>query len=157
MNNQRLYQLREYNNLTQQKIADILKVKQQTYFDWEKGNKIIPLKHLVTLAKFYQVSIDYLIGLSDDPSITYKYHQLDRKKIGKRLIIIRNLHNLYQKDLAASINANPSTICSYEKGKTTIITAFAYAIALKYNISIDWLIGASPYMLRAKKRTYVNS
>lgn len=51
MENDKLFELREYNNLTQRDIGEILGVRQQTYAEWEKGKKIIPLKHLVTLAK----------------------------------------------------------------------------------------------------------
>ena len=51
MENDRLFELREYNNLTQKNVGAILGVRQQTYAEWEKGKKIIPLKHLITLAK----------------------------------------------------------------------------------------------------------
>ncbi len=52
MENDKLFELREYNNLTQKAVGEILGVRQQTYAEWEKGKKIIPLKHLVTLANF---------------------------------------------------------------------------------------------------------
>ena len=62
MENDKLFELREYNNLTQKNVGEIIGVRQQTYAEWEKGKKIIPLKHLVTLAKYYNVSLlDYLI------------------------------------------------------------------------------------------------
>ena len=57
LENDKLFELREYNNLTQKAVGEILGVRQQTYVEWEKGKKIIPLKHLVTLANFYKVSI----------------------------------------------------------------------------------------------------
>ena len=44
-------------------------------------------------------------------------------------------------ELAKLLNTNHSTISAYESGKTTILTAFAYEICKKYNISMDYLIG----------------
>ena len=43
MENDRLFELREYNNLTQKNVGAVLGVRQQTYAEWEKGKKIIPL------------------------------------------------------------------------------------------------------------------
>ena len=148
MENDRLFELREYNNLTQKFVGEIIGVRQQTYAEWEKGKKIIPLKHLVTLAKYYNVSIDYLTGLSKRKDCFYKYVQLDKKNIGKRIVYVRTINDLKQKDLADILNTSPSTICAYEKGVTLILTAFSYQIAKKYKISIDWLVGANPNMKR---------
>ena len=86
MENDRLFELREYNNLTQKKVGEILGVRQQTYAEWEKGKKLIPLKHLVTLAKYYKVSLDYLTGLSNKKDIFYNYVSLNKKEIGKKII-----------------------------------------------------------------------
>lgn len=44
-------------------------------------------------------------------------------------------------ELAKLLNTTHSTISAYESGKTTILTAFAYEICKKYNISMDYLIG----------------
>ena len=148
MKNDKIFELREYNKRTQRDIGEILGVRQQTYAEWEKGKKIIPLKHLVTLAKYYNVSLDYLTGLSKKKDIFYKFVTLDKKEIGKRIIYVRSLYNIKQKDLANILNTSPSTICAYEKGNTLILTAFLYQIAKEYKISIDWLVGASPVVKR---------
>lgn len=50
---------------TQEQIAKILHVKQNTYSQYEIGITNFPLAAVVTLAKFYNVSMDYLVGLSD--------------------------------------------------------------------------------------------
>ena len=55
MENDRLFDLRDYNNLTQKAVGELLGVRQQSYSEWEKGKKIIPLKHLITLAKYYNL------------------------------------------------------------------------------------------------------
>lgn len=148
MENDKLFELREYNNLTQKEVGEILGVRQQTYAEWEKGKKIIPLKHLVTLANFYNVSIDYLTGLSRNKKVFYIYKTLNKEEIGKRIVYVRNLYNIKQKDLAKILNTSPSTVCAYEKGNTLILTAFLYQIAREYNISIDWFIGANSKIKR---------
>lgn len=148
LENDKLFELREYNNLTQKAVGEILGVRQQTYAEWEKGKKIIPLKHLVTLANFYNVSIDYLTGLSRNKKVFYTYKTLNKEEIGKRIVYVRNLYNIKQKDLAKTLNTSPSTVCAYEKGNTLILTAFLYQIAREYNISIDWFIGANSKIKR---------
>ena len=148
MENDRLFELREYNNLTQKKVGEILGVRQQTYAEWEKGKKIIPLKHLVTLAKYYKVSLDYLTGLSNKKDIFYNYVTLNKEEIGKKIIYVREANNLMQKDLAKILNTSPSTLCAYEKGNTLILTAFLYQMAKKYNLSLDWFVGASARIKR---------
>ena len=148
LENDKLFELREYNNLTQKEVGEILGVRQQTYAEWEKGKKIIPLKHLVTLANFYNVSIDYLTGLSRNKKVFHTYKTLNKEEIGKRIVYVRNLYNIKQKDLAKILNTSPSTVCAYEKGNTLILTAFLYQIAREYNISIDWFIGANSKIKR---------
>lgn len=63
--NERIREIREDNFLTQQKIADILCIGQRTYADYESGKTRIPVDSLLTLAKFYDVSLDYITGASN--------------------------------------------------------------------------------------------
>ncbi len=58
----RLRDLREDRDLKQQALAELLQVHQTTYSDYERGNLNIPLAALDTLADFYGVSVDYLLG-----------------------------------------------------------------------------------------------
>ncbi len=64
---QRIRNLREDNDKTQSEIAEILNMKYQQYARYENGEREIPVHHLITLAKFYGVSVDYLLGLIDTP------------------------------------------------------------------------------------------
>lgn len=59
--------LRENGNkvITQQEIAQLLETTQQTYSLWERGDREIPFHHVITLAKYYGVSIDYIAGLTN--------------------------------------------------------------------------------------------
>ncbi len=62
---QRLTDLRQDNDLTQQEVADILYCKREVYRRYEKGIREIPVSYVIILAKYYQVSVDYLLGLTD--------------------------------------------------------------------------------------------
>lgn len=63
--NERIREVREDNSLTQQKIADFLNIGQRTYADYESGKTRIPIDNLLKLAKFYNLSMDYLSGASN--------------------------------------------------------------------------------------------
>jgi len=62
--------LREDNDLTQKQIAEVLGISQTMYARYERGANELPLHHLVTLCKFYNVSADYLLDTT--PSKLHK-------------------------------------------------------------------------------------
>ena len=137
---ERLREIREEHNLTQKELANILNVERSTYAGWETGKDTIPLRRLNKLSDYYKVSIDYLTGLSNVTS-KYRVIDLDAKVVGKNLRILRKMHNLVQKDIFISLNTTSSTYSAYETGKVLIKTDFLYAIAKKYHVSIDELLG----------------
>lgn len=141
MNFQRLIEIREDLGLKQKDIANILNITQQTYSLWENGAKIIPLKHLNTLCNYYNLSMDYILGIFNIKKYDVINKNLDKKLIGKRLKEFRIGNNITQEELAKILNTTHSTISAYESGKTTILTAFAYEICKRYNISMDYLCG----------------
>lgn len=59
--------MREDNDLTQQKIADVLLCDQSLYSKYERGEREIPLALLIKLADFYGTSLDYLAGRTSNP------------------------------------------------------------------------------------------
>ena len=61
--NERIREIREDNSLTQQKVADLLHVGQRTYADYESGKTRIPVDSLLILARYYNVSVDYILSL----------------------------------------------------------------------------------------------
>lgn len=63
----RIRDLREDRDKKQIELAQYLNIKQSTYSDYENGKINIPIDMLIKIAVFYQVSLDYLVGLSDDP------------------------------------------------------------------------------------------
>ena len=61
-----LKDLREDHDMYQKEVAKLLGISQQYYSEYEKGKRTIPIQHLITLAKFYETSIDYIVGLTDE-------------------------------------------------------------------------------------------
>ena len=70
---QRLRDMREDHDRTQGEVSRLLGISQQHYSMYERGDRELPMHHFVTLARFYNVSLDYLAGLIDTPQ------KLDRK------------------------------------------------------------------------------
>ena len=61
-----LRDLREDHDLTQQQIADLLGTSQTMYARYERGANELPIRHLITLCDFYNVSADYVLGINLD-------------------------------------------------------------------------------------------
>ncbi|MBQ2773208.1 MAG: helix-turn-helix transcriptional regulator [Clostridia bacterium] len=80
---QRLRDLREDHDRTQSEIAEFLGMKYQQYARYEIGEREIPLHHLISLAKYYNVSLDYLAGLTD----TVRTLDGSRYRINKNITI----------------------------------------------------------------------
>lgn len=64
---ERIRDLREDRDLKQRQLAEYLHCSQQVYSNYELGQRDIPTQVLIDLANFYNVSIDYLLGQTDNP------------------------------------------------------------------------------------------
>jgi len=63
---QRIRDLREDKDMKQKEIAEILQITTQQYSLYELGKREIPFHHVITLAKFYNVSLDYIAGMTNN-------------------------------------------------------------------------------------------
>ena len=68
----RIRNLREDKDLTQKAMAKILNCSQQVYSNYELGQRDIPTEILIALAKFHNVSVDYILNLTDNPNNLHK-------------------------------------------------------------------------------------
>lgn len=62
---QRLKELRDEKGLTQKQLSKVFKINSVTYLHYEKSQREPPLALLADIAKYYDVSVDYLLGLKD--------------------------------------------------------------------------------------------
>lgn len=136
-----LKQLRETNNITQEELANILNITRGLYSQYEIADKIIPLNQLNKLSNYFNVSIDFLLGINKNKIYSNIKEKINNELFGSRLKDFRKEHKLTQEKLAKELNTSHSVISSYEKGKTLILTSFLYTICKKYNISADYLLG----------------
>ena len=71
MKYQRITDLREDADHKQETIAKLLGTSQTQYSRWERGERSIPIEHIITLARYYKVSTDYILGLTNDKKGTW--------------------------------------------------------------------------------------
>jgi len=69
---QRLKDIREDSDKKQEDIALVLNITRQQYQLYESGKREMPMHHFITLAKYYNMSLDYLAGLIDKPKNLFK-------------------------------------------------------------------------------------
>ena len=142
---EKLLNIREDAELKQEEMAEILKTTQSNYSRWEGGKELIPLRKLNLLCNYFNIRMDYVIGISAEKDGFGKF-ELDAKTIGMRLKIVRKRYHISQKELADLLHTSQSTVSAYESGKTILLTAFALQIVKTFEISLDWLCGRSTKM-----------
>ena len=62
----RIRDLREDHDLTQTEVAEYLHIRQNTYSQYENGQRQLPIDALIALAKYYHTSTDYILGLTEE-------------------------------------------------------------------------------------------
>ena len=137
---EKIRKIRKRKKLKQRDLAKILNVERSTYSGWETGKDTIPLRKLIELSNYYNLSIDYLTGLNNKKEYMFVSENINPIAIGKEIKIVRKEKNLKQKDLAKILKISPSTYSVYENGKILINTSFIYKFAKKFNCSIDDII-----------------
>ena len=141
MDLERLFLFREENDLTQEKMGAIVNTKKWSITKWENGKEIIPLPKLNIYANYFNTSMDYILKLTNKKGSTISCTTLDPKTVGQNIKKVRKDNNISQRELAKELGTTQSVIYGYENGKFLILTAFAYQICVKYNVSMDWLCG----------------
>ena len=95
---QRLKDTREDADKKQEDIAAILNITRQQYQLYESGKREMPMHHFIALAKFYNLSLDYLAGLIDTPKRLY------------RIFLTREIYDPHEKKFFLSRGKNISFI-----------------------------------------------
>lgn len=137
----RLREIREANGLTQFALSKQLNIARGTYSLWELERDCIPLKRLNDFCNIFNVSIDYVLELTDQPNYINSNPQIDINKSKIRLKEIRKEHKHTQEYIGKKFALDRSLLSKYEKGLNLISTTFLIEYAKLYNISCDYLIG----------------
>jgi len=136
----KLKELRIKFSITQWGLAKKLNISQNTISQYENEVNDIPTHILKALAVFYNVSIDYILGLTNidkpysESSITLTF------KDANRLKEIREDRDLLQKDVAKILDMTQTGYSQYEIGANDISTKVLKKLAYHYNVSIDYLL-----------------
>lgn len=137
----KLKEIREYEGLTQQEVAEKLQVKRSTYAGWENGKDIIPLERLNELANLYHTSLDYLIGNSPTKEQVLEIQKINRVEFSQNLKNFRKEKHLTQEKLAEKLKTSQANIHKYETNKSLITTTYALEFSKQYHYSLDKLLG----------------
>ena len=137
----RLKDIREDNDINQEKMSEILGVNRSTYSLWELGINIIPLKSLCDFADYFDFSLDYVLGLTNDRKSKSSIKGIDLKVLGNNMKLIRNKNNLSQENIAELLGVTQACITRYEKGIISISVPNLYKFAKEFKVSINELCG----------------
>ena len=138
--------LRTENLYSQAFIAEKMGLKRSTYKEYELQNSIIPIIHLNEFCNFFNVSIDYILGLTSKTNYENSKIEIDKKTSGQRLKELRKKYKLTQKELAKVLNVDISLPSKYEHGIYPIATTYLYSLCKKYNVSADYLLGKTNHL-----------
>ena len=141
----RLKEIREDNDINQEKMANILNIKRSTYSLWELGINIIPLKYLSDFADYFNISIDYILGLTNNRKQNNLIYGLDLKVLGDNMKNIRLKNKLSQQEIANKLNVSQACINKYEKGLINISVSNLYEFSKEFKISINELCGKNKH------------
>lgn len=93
----RIRKLRKDKNFRQQQIADYLGISQQSYSHYEQHKRELPIRHVIKLAEFYNISTDYLLGTSPCRTGEFDFNSYYIQDIPLRNILLV-LHKLNRKN-----------------------------------------------------------
>ncbi len=143
MMNERLEDLRDERDLKKKDVAKDIGVVESVYSEWENGKLSIPTKRLNQLANYFEVNIDYMVGISNKRLRIKSKNDIDLNLVSIRLKEIRKSLKLTMRDLSSKFNTSSSAISNYENGKFLILSSFLIELCKYSNYSIDWVLGRS--------------
>ncbi|HBG3257132.1 TPA: helix-turn-helix transcriptional regulator, partial [Clostridioides difficile] len=114
--------------ITQQELATILNINKSSISRYEKDQQIPEIKLLETIADYFDISLDYLLGRSDI-------------MFGERLKELRLKSKLKQSELGEKIGVSASIIGMYEQGRRFADQSTLIKLAEYFNVTTDYLLG----------------
>lgn len=133
--------LRDEKDLLKKDVARIIGVVESVYCEWENEKLSIPTKRIYQLANFFEVNIDYMMGLSNTRIKIKTKDEINIIQVSTRLKEIRKSLNMTMRDLAKKFNTTSSAISNYENSKFLILSSFLIELCKLSNYSIDWVLG----------------
>ena len=139
--NNNLKHCRENLEMTQEELGYVLGVTKGTVANWENGNDSIPLRQVAKICNQYDLSVDYLLGISRANKQYSKIPKLSKSNIGKMIKQLREKIDYSQSVFAKECGIAQSTLSLYETGNRLISTLTLQILCTKFKISADELLG----------------
>ncbi|MCU9809307.1 helix-turn-helix domain-containing protein [Paraclostridium sp. AKS46] len=144
-----LRELRKEKGLSGKELADVLKVHKGSISNWETDRRSPDKEMLNTIAEYFEVSVDYLLGrtniknldINKKGDIEHINPNPSKLIFANHLKQLRESTGLSQVDLAKIIGVSPSTIGMYEQGRRTPDLEVLTEIATHFQVSVDYLLG----------------
>lgn len=120
-------EIRQDSFTKQKELAEKIGIKVDAYAKYEQGKSIPSLKTIFNYAKFYNLNIDYILGLEEKRSYS-NYDTYNKKLIANNLKVLRLRRNLSQRGLAIKIGITQAAIQRYESSLSnpSLKTLFKY-------------------------------
>lgn len=132
----RLIDLREDKDLTQEKVSKLLGIDRSQYSKLELGVYRMKSDKLIILSDFYNTSIDYILGLTNN-IIPYKRIETFNNNL-KKLRLSKKLNSL---DVAHHLNISQPQYSSLENSKSLLTHDKLITLSKFYNTSVDYILG----------------
>ena len=136
----RIQDTRIDNDLSQKQMAEILGMSKYIYNNFESGRTKFSLEKIIEFANYFNLSLDYLLNLSNHKSYN-NYSNADIKGINNKLLKIRKEKQLSQEKFGTLLAVPQRTYASYEKNERPIPLNFLIKVAKATNYSLDYLTG----------------
>ena len=138
-----LAKLRSQKRLTFNELAKVLNVSLSSYKLYESGTIPMSLEEINILSTYYNVSFDYLLGLSKKSEKVHFRKTIDYLYLRFCIRYLRKMLKLNQKDFAKELNFSISSISRFERDGSLINLEYLIKIAKRFAISTDYLCGKS--------------
>lgn len=153
MNN--LRKLRKEKKLTLRELSEQVQINYANLSKMENGKRNLNNKAIFSLCDFFEVTSDYLLGLSPHRNFNTIHSEFENEKEynstetvkwnQNRLKEIRKENNLTQKQLAEKLNCKETTISMWESGQNEMNYETINTLTKMFNVTSDYLLGLSPY------------
>ena len=139
--------IRESLDLKQREIAEKTNISRGAYANIEAETANVKLKYLLTYSNTFNLSLDYICNLTNFNNTSHlkNINKINKKIMTTRLTILEKENNKQAQEIAKELGILKSTYSGYKNPNLPNLmqTLMLKKIALKYNYSMDWIIGRS--------------
>lgn len=138
----RLKMVRKAKGISQTQVYKDTGINNKTLSGYERGISEPDLRTLKMLARYYDVSIDYLLdNINDIESYEEEYDNGKSHELGGRLKQLREKNKLTREELADKLGVSYSTIAKYESNTREPDIETLIELSYLFDVSIDWIVG----------------